>query len=569
LAVPSTASGTNNTFALNVQSANSLYGQLALSNSWSGVQTFPAIAVPDGSIAVSKIAGLSGAVATLLPLDGHLAMTGTLSMGNNRIVGLADPVGAQDAVTKAYLGITPPSLVVSSGSPLGVTFSSGTATLALPAASSGTSGYLTSADWVRFNAASAGSVTAVSSPFFAASGLSVVTTSGTAALSLAMASGTSSGYLGYADWLIFDQASRMPASASNNGYLGYSDWIAFNTVARTAASGTSSGYLASRDWIAFNAVARTAASGTSSGYLTSSNFSIFNSAVASISGSGPLVTSRIGNDVTVGLPLANSDTSGYLSHTDWTTFSNCVRDISTIGPIMASRAGNSISLGIRAVTSSTDGYLTAADYSTLMTSLGTAASGTSNGYLKTADWIKFNAAYTTSTAAIGSISLTYPFSDAITISGNSATISLPAAASGTSGYMTAADWGRLDAVASMSVDTQGGIAVANMNPPSYVYLHSSYLHKFYTDHSVGLYLCMDASSPRRNSTLYLANTSGTTQTVTLHATRIRLSGTCGNDVAVPVPSATVKVIQFTWDSGSRFYSTGEISSPLVDTLSDY
>jgi hypothetical protein len=41
----------------------------------------------------------------LLPRDGSRAMTGNLNIGNNRIINLGDPVGAQDGATKAYVDL--------------------------------------------------------------------------------------------------------------------------------------------------------------------------------------------------------------------------------------------------------------------------------------------------------------------------------------------------------------------------------------------------------------------------------------------------------------------------------
>lgn len=66
--------------------------------------TYPPLYSGDEATSWAQTVGLvSDAADTLVPLDGSEAMTGNLQMGGNRITGVADPVGTQDAATKNYV----------------------------------------------------------------------------------------------------------------------------------------------------------------------------------------------------------------------------------------------------------------------------------------------------------------------------------------------------------------------------------------------------------------------------------------------------------------------------------
>ena len=155
--VPSSASGSHPSYALNFTSANTLYGQLSAANVWSSTQTFSsAPVVPDASFAISKTSGLQSALNGLLQINGGNAATANLNMGGYRLTNLANPSSAQDAVTLSWLqgnyASNPvSSLAIQGGTPMGLTGATGSIILSMPPATSSTNGFLTASDWVTFN----------------------------------------------------------------------------------------------------------------------------------------------------------------------------------------------------------------------------------------------------------------------------------------------------------------------------------------------------------------------------------------------------------------------------------
>lgn len=199
--VPSTASSGNSTFALNPTSADAMYGRKDLTNTWGQVQTFSASpVVPDTSFSIAKTTGLQTALDLALKKDGSNAATANLNIGGYKISNLGNPTVSSDAVTLGYLssnytqgGIT--SVTAGGGTPLTIGTASGVVTLTMPAATALLSGYLTSSDWALFNGKE-DSFSAVA-PLFLTAG----------ELSMSLADEATPGYVSAADFLRFNRAS--------------------------------------------------------------------------------------------------------------------------------------------------------------------------------------------------------------------------------------------------------------------------------------------------------------------------------------------------------------------------
>jgi hypothetical protein len=212
--IPSTASANNATFALNVTSANALYGRKDLTNTWSQVQTFSAApVVPDGSFSVAKVNALQSALDLALKKDGSNSATGNLNAGGFKVTNMGAPTVSSDAVTLGYLtsnyeedAIT--TIAAAGGTPVSVSTAGSTATLTIPAATALADGYLKASDWSIFNGkASAFSAVA---PLFLVAG----------ELSIALSDDNTSGYLSAADHLRFSRASAGTAWTDGQILIG-------------------------------------------------------------------------------------------------------------------------------------------------------------------------------------------------------------------------------------------------------------------------------------------------------------------------------------------------------------
>jgi hypothetical protein len=156
--VPSTASTVNTTFALNPTSADLLYGRKDTTNTWSQIQTFSAApVVPDGSFTIAKTSSLQTALDLALKRDGSNSATGTVSLGGFKIVNVGTPTLSGDAVPLSYLTSNYDSTPVNSiavalsGSSIGVSAANGDVILSVPRASTSVGGYLHQDDWNAFN----------------------------------------------------------------------------------------------------------------------------------------------------------------------------------------------------------------------------------------------------------------------------------------------------------------------------------------------------------------------------------------------------------------------------------
>ena len=103
LPVANTASVSNPSYALNVTSANLLYGSLASSNVWSGINSFSlAPIVPDSSFSIAKVTNLQSALDSKLSSSGG-TVAGDLSMGTHKVTSNATPTASADLVSLGYL----------------------------------------------------------------------------------------------------------------------------------------------------------------------------------------------------------------------------------------------------------------------------------------------------------------------------------------------------------------------------------------------------------------------------------------------------------------------------------
>ena len=192
--VPSSASSGNNTFALNVTSANSLYGRKDTTNTWTQIQTFSsAPVVPDGSFTIAKTTSLQTALDLALKRDGSNAASGNINLGGFKIINVGTPTLSGDAVPLSYLTSnyeTDPvsSLAIASGTPMTVNAATGDVTITMPKATTLVDGYLSAADWAVFNGKQS-----------ALSATTPLSLSGST-LSMTQASGSTNGWLSAADY---------------------------------------------------------------------------------------------------------------------------------------------------------------------------------------------------------------------------------------------------------------------------------------------------------------------------------------------------------------------------------
>jgi hypothetical protein len=221
-------------------------------------------------------------------------------------------------------------------------------TLSMPAATSSQSGYLTSSDWVLFNSKGSGNGTVMG--ITATAPLIASTSSTSPNISLPAASSTTSGYLTSTDWVIFNSkasgtgsissitgtapivvssgqtpvVSMQAATSSVDGYLKAIDWITFNSkgngtvqsisasigspitvqsgvntiIGMPVATSSQNGYLASADWVAFN--------NKGNGIVQS---------ITASAGQPITVTGTTVNPV-IGMPAATPTAPGYMSAED-------------------------------------------------------------------------------------------------------------------------------------------------------------------------------------------------------------------------------------------------------------
>jgi hypothetical protein len=382
-----------------------------------------------------------------------------------------------------------------------VTYSNGV--IGITQATTSTNGYLTSTDWNTFNN-KLSSIDTTSIDNFSQKVRSLF--SGTAPITYAdgvigisQATTSTNGYLNSTDWNTFNNKVGSTRTISTTAPLqGGGDLSANRTLSITdaAADGTTKGastytaadFNAATGLISIDYTNGQAASGSTKGFLTSADWTTFNNKLSSIdttsitnfslkvrslfSGTAPITYS---NGV-IGISQATTSTNGYLSNTDWNTFNNKVgstRTISTTAPLQGGgdlSANRTLSITDAAADGTTKGAstYTAADFNATSGLIsidytnGQAASGSTKGFLTSADWNTFNNKLSSiDTASITNFSLKVRslFSGTAPITYNAGVIGISQATTSTNGYLSNTDWNTFNNKLS-SIDTS---SIANFS----------------------------------------------------------------------------------------------------------
>ena len=155
---------------------------------------------------------------------------------------------------------------------------------------------------------------------------------------------------------------------------------------------------------------------------------VLSGAIQTITATSPLVRTT-GNDTTLSISQANTNTDGFLSFTDWNTFNNKSETNGTVTEVNGTGSISGITL---------DGKVTSSGNITLGGSLSLTSSDVTNG-LGFAPYPSSNPnLFTSNTGTITSIVFNSPLTGG-TIN-SSGTVSIPAATTGNSGYLTQSDW---------------------------------------------------------------------------------------------------------------------------------
>lgn len=196
--VPSTASSSNSTFALNHTSASALYGRLGSTNTWTQINTFSsAPVVPDGSFSIAKTTSLQAGLDAALKRNGSNVATADISLGGFKLVNVATPTLTGDAVNLGYLQAnydtdTVTGVSAAAGTPISLSAPDGDVIFTIPKATSTVDGYLDSDDWVTFNSKQA--PVSATAPVAVASNV----------ISMTQASGSTNGWLASSDYARFN-----------------------------------------------------------------------------------------------------------------------------------------------------------------------------------------------------------------------------------------------------------------------------------------------------------------------------------------------------------------------------
>jgi hypothetical protein len=155
---------------------------------------------------------------------------------------------------------------------------------------------------------------------------------------------------------------------------------------------------------------------------------VLSGAIQTITATSPLIRTT-GNDTTISISQANTNTDGFLSFTDWNTFNNKSETNGTVTEVNGTGSISGITL---------DGKVTSSGNITLGGSLSLTSSDVTNG-LGFAPYPSSNPnLFTSNTGTITSIVFNSPLTGG-TIN-SSGTVSIPAATTGNSGYLTQSDW---------------------------------------------------------------------------------------------------------------------------------
>lgn len=426
------------------------------------------------SVTVVSANGFTGAIATQGTTP---AITLTLQNATSGQTGQLTSTDWQTFNNKqAPLGFTavPDTRTVSTTAPLtGGGALSGNLTLAMAAAASGVSGYLTAGDWAIFNGKQANlgftpvnntTTVTTTAPLSGGGALSSSLT-----LSMAAAASGVNGYLTGADWNTFNgkQAALGFTPVSNARLVsttapltGGGALTSDLTISMPAAAAGVSGYLTGTDYNTF--AAKQAPLG-----FTPANSTTTITATAPLTGGGSLAS-----NMSIGIPQATGAVSGYLLNTDWTTFNG--KQAALNGTGLVRMAGTSVSYdntsyytsanpsgftsfsgtvtsvaALTLGTTGTDLSSTVANGTTtpVITLNVPDASGTARGVLKASDWTLFNSKTSnlgtvTSVAAltIGTTGADVNSSVANSTTTPVITLNIPDASATNRGVLKTSDW---------------------------------------------------------------------------------------------------------------------------------
>lgn len=210
------------------------------------------------------VALLASTGKTPLPITGS---TGTPQGGGGGGGGTSDHalLTSLSYATAAHTGFVPDTRSILTNAPLtGGGNLSANRTIAIPAATGATDGYLTAADWATFNGKLTGTLANLteltSAVLTIGGGTNAVIGAGTT-ITVAQASGAQGGYLSSGDWTTFNgKQNALPlgnlteSTSSILTIVGGTGSVVGNvSIQVTVASSGVSGYLSGADWNTFNA----------------------------------------------------------------------------------------------------------------------------------------------------------------------------------------------------------------------------------------------------------------------------------------------------------------------------
>jgi hypothetical protein len=373
-----------------------------------------------------------------------------------------------------------------------ISYNSSTGAISMAAATGTTDGYLSAADWTRFDSAAAGelpsggttsqylrgdnswqtlSTTVVAEGtnlyytearfsssfsgktttdltegtnlyFTTARARSSISASGplgynntTGVLSLAQSTGTTDGYLSAEDWARFDTAAagELPAGGTTSQYLrGDNTWQTLSTT--VVAEGTNLYWTAGRFDTAFGTKSTTDLSEGTNLYYTNAR------ARAAMSGTAPITYNA--STGAIGINQATGSTDGYLSAADWTRFDTAAAgELPSGGTTSQYLRGDNTwqTLSSTIVAEGTNLYYTQGRFDTAFAAKSTTDLGEGTNL------------YFTTARARAVISGTAP----ISYNASTGAISIAAANGTTDGYLSAADWTRFDSAAAGELPAGG------------------------------------------------------------------------------------------------------------------
>ena len=197
--------------------------------------------------------------------------------------------------------------------------------------------------------------------------------------------------------------------------------------------------------------------------------------VTGVSGTSPINSNGSSTTPTISIDTANASTTGALTSTDWNTFNNKTSNTGTVTGVsgtspVASSGGTTPTISMAAANTSTSGYLTSADWNTFdtasqktITDFTDAGSSTITLTLDQSDGSTLTTSFSNPQGTVTGVSGTAPV---VSSGGTSPTISMPAASTGTSGYLTSANWNTFNGKANITGTTANGIITLNSSAPN-------------------------------------------------------------------------------------------------------